>query len=32
MQPDNLIKALILDMDGVLWRESEPIGNLARVF
>ena len=26
------IKALILDMDGVLWRESEPIGNLPMVF
>lgn len=26
------IKALILDMDGVIWRESSPIGNLAAVF
>lgn len=26
------IKALILDMDGVLWRGSEPIGNLASIF
>lgn len=34
MQKDQLhqIKALILDMDGVLWRESEPIGNLAIIF
>ncbi len=26
------IKALILDMDGVLWRGKQPIGNLARTF
>jgi 4-nitrophenyl phosphatase len=26
------LKALILDMDGVLWRDSEPIGNLASIF
>lgn len=26
------IKALILDMDGVLWRGKQPIGNLARIF
>ena len=26
------IKALILDMDGVLWRENEPIGNLPEIF
>ena len=26
------IKSLILDMDGVLWRESAPIGNLAVLF
>lgn len=32
MQPDTRMKALILDMDGVLWRESEPIGDLPRVF
>jgi HAD superfamily hydrolase (TIGR01457 family) len=29
--PDT-IKALILDMDGVLWRGSEPIGNLNLIF
>lgn len=28
----NQIKALILDMDGVLWRGSDPIGNLPQVF
>jgi 4-nitrophenyl phosphatase len=26
------IKALILDMDGVLWRASTPIGNLRKIF
>lgn len=26
------IKALIIDMDGVLWRESAPIGDLSTVF
>jgi len=26
------ISALILDMDGVLWRDSEPIGNLPEIF
>ena len=26
------VKALIIDMDGVLWRESAPIGNLPRIF
>lgn len=26
------IKALILDMDGVLWRQSEPIGDLPAIF
>lgn len=28
----NKLKALILDMDGVLWQESEPIGDLAEIF
>lgn len=28
----NPIKALILDMDGVLWRENESIGDLAAIF
>ena len=27
-----IIKALILDMDGVLWRDEQPIGNLAEIF
>lgn len=26
------LKALILDMDGVLWRDTEPIGNLPSIF
>ena len=26
------IKALILDMDGVIWRSDSPIGNLAEIF
>ena len=26
------VKALILDMDGVLWKESEAIGNLPQIF
>jgi 4-nitrophenyl phosphatase len=26
------IKALILDMDGVLWRDTQPIGNLPEIF
>lgn len=26
------LRALIIDMDGVLWRESEPIGDLADLF
>lgn len=28
----NSIYALIVDMDGVLWRQSQPIGDLARIF
>lgn len=28
----NTIKGLILDMDGVLWRGSEPIGDLSTIF
>ena len=27
-----IINSLILDMDGVLWRDDEPIGNLGRIF
>ncbi len=27
-----IIKALLLDMDGVLWRDTEPIGDLAEIF
>jgi 4-nitrophenyl phosphatase len=28
----NQIRALILDMDGVLWRDTQPIGNLSEIF
>ncbi len=28
----NKINALILDMDGVIWRDRQPIGNLANIF
>src|SRR5258706_1403859 len=31
MIPSN-IKALILDMDGVVWKADEPIGNLPEIF
>ena len=27
-----MLKGLILDMDGVLWHDKEPIGNLAEIF
>lgn len=29
---DHPIRALVLDMDGVLWRDTQPIGNLAEIF
>lgn len=32
MYQSTKIRGLILDMDGVLWREQEPIGDLARNF
>lgn len=28
----NTLKALILDMDGVLWRDNQPVGNLPEIF
>jgi 4-nitrophenyl phosphatase len=28
----NIIKSLILDMDGVIWKDSTPIGNLPSIF
>ena len=31
-QPKSVIQALILDMDGVLWRGEEQIGNLRSIF
>ena len=31
MLPSN-IKALILDMDGVIWKSDAPIGNLPEIF
>lgn len=32
MTSEHIIKALILDMDGVLWRDTEPIGDLPTLF
>lgn len=32
MQTSTPIRALILDMDGVLWKDKEPIGNLPAIF
>lgn len=32
MQPKSPIRALILDMDGVLWKDKEPIGDLPAIF
>ncbi|MEJ2757681.1 MAG: HAD-IIA family hydrolase [Anaerolineales bacterium] len=32
MKLKNNIQALILDMDGVIWRKKHPIGNLANIF
>jgi 4-nitrophenyl phosphatase len=32
MTDKKTIKALILDMDGVLWRDTEPIGDLPAIF
>jgi 4-nitrophenyl phosphatase len=32
MNYENMIEALILDMDGVLWRDTDPIGDLPSLF
>jgi 4-nitrophenyl phosphatase len=32
MKSPKQIKALILDMDGVLWRDDQPIGDLPKIF
>ncbi len=32
MKPNHPIRALILDMDGVLWRDKTPIGDLPQIF
>jgi 4-nitrophenyl phosphatase len=32
MNSSQQVKALILDMDGVLWRDTEPIGDLPAIF
>ena len=32
MKASNDIKALIIDMDGVIWRKHHPIGNLQKIF
>jgi len=32
MKPQNDIQALILDMDGVIWRKHHPIGDLQKIF
>ena len=32
MKENHSIKGLILDMDGVLWRDQQPIGDLPRIF
>jgi len=31
-QEKNSVRALIVDMDGVLWRQSQPIGDLGQIF
>jgi 4-nitrophenyl phosphatase len=32
ISPNQKVQALILDMDGVLWRDTEPIGDLPAIF